>query len=236
MRRVSFVAVLVFVLVCGRLAVAQVDGRAVMDMIHGISVSGTAEVSAAPDIAYVTLGVRSRVKTAAEAVRDNAGAMNRVMEALKRGGIGKADIETVQYSLQPVYEYPQNSPQRLVGYEATNMVRVTVRDLTRVGTLVDATSAAGANVVQDVSFSVRDESTFRAKALALAAQDAKSKAATIATAFGVSLGRLTDVNESGTPVVIPYVLSAESAKASTPISPQQVQVRASLTVTFAIDP
>jgi uncharacterized protein YggE len=84
---------------------------------------------------------------------------------------------------------------------------------------------------------VRDESAFRQRALTQAAQDAKGKAETIARGFGVRLGKLLDVNEAGAPIVIPFVAKAEAGAApGTPISPQQVQVRANLTATYAIAP
>lgn len=207
-------------------------------MMHhnqGISVSGTGEVRAMPDIAYVTLGVRTRADTANLATTRNATAMNRVIQAIRRAGIAEADIETVQYTVQPVFEYPQNAPPRITGYEATNLVKVTVRDLKQVGPIIDAAIAAEANVVQDVSFSLKDEAAARSSALTMAVQDGRAKASVMASALGVRLGPLISATEGSPPVVIPFLARAEFATATeTPISPQQIVVRATVNLVYSI--
>lgn len=200
---------------------------------QGISVSGTAEVQAAPDIAHVTLGVRTRSAQADKAASDNAAAAARVIQAVRQVGIPEKDIGTVQYTLQPVFEYPPNAPPKLTGYEAANLVRVTVRDLSKVGAVVDAAVGAGANVVQDVAFSLKNESEFRARALAKAVEDGRTKARVMAQALDVRLGKLISASEAQAPVITPVYGRAEAA-APTPIIPRQIEVRATVNLVYAI--
>jgi hypothetical protein len=203
----------------------------------GISVSGTAEVGAAPDIAYVVLGVRTRSAQAAEASSSNAAQMQRVIQAIMALDIPQADIETVQYSLQPFYEYPRDGTPRLVGYEATNLIRVTVRNLGIVGRVIDAAVSAGANVVQGTTFALSDESEIRATALTKAVEDAKTKANVMAQALGIRLGVLLKASETVPPIVYPVAARAMEAGApETPIIPGQIQVRATVNLVYAIFP
>ncbi|MBI2844595.1 MAG: SIMPL domain-containing protein [Armatimonadetes bacterium] len=223
-------AVLGFVIVFG----AQIAAFAQTDETHrGISVSGTAEISAAPDIARVTLGVRTRANRADRAAEENAAAMRKVIQALRQLDIAETDIQTVVYTLQPVFEYPRDAPPRITGYEATNLVEVTVRDLGKVGRVIDAAVTAGANVVQDVAFGLKDESPVKQRSLTEAIADARAKAAVMARALEVRLGPLQSATESSAPIVSPLFARAEAA-AETPISPRQIKVRATVNVVYAI--
>jgi len=161
--------------------------------------------------------------------------MQQVTQALRRLTIPEADIQTVQFSLQPVFEYPREGTPRLTGYEATNLVKVTVRDLTRVGAVIDAAVQAGANVVQDVAFALRDEAEVRATALTRAIQDARSKAQVMARALNVNLGRVINATETTAPIVFPPVARAEAGAGGVPpISPGQIEVQATVNVVYAI--
>jgi uncharacterized protein YggE len=213
------------------------DIARIIEATRGITVSGTAEVRAAPDTAYVTAGVRTRDKDAGRAASQNAATMGRVMQSIRRTGIAEKDVETIQYTLQPVYEYPPNASPRQVGFEATNLVRVTVRDMNKVGQVIDAVEPAGANVVQDVAFGLQDESAarVRSQALSKAVDDARSKASVMSKALGVRLGKLISANESAPSIIGPMMSRAEATMAApTPISPQQVVVRATVNLVYAI--
>ena len=213
------------------------EGRRVIGMERGISVSGAGEVQAAPDIVYVTLGVRTRTSQAARAAADNAAAISRVIQAVRQLGVPEADVETAQYTLQPVFEYPPSAAPRLTGYEATNLVRVTVRDLSKVGQVIDAAVGAGANVVQDVVFALKNESEVRAQALAKAIEDGRAKAEVMAQALGVRLGFLVSASEAAAPIVTPMLGRAEAfPSAPTPISPRQIEVRATVNLLYDVMP
>ncbi len=213
------------------------EGPGMMCMTQkGISVNGTAEVRVAPDIAYAVIGVQTQAKNAKEASQANAATMQQVLKAIKGLKIADADIKTTQFTLQPTYSYPQNAPRKLIGYEATNLVRVTIRNLSQVGPIIDAATEAGANVEQNVSFALADESAARNQALADAVADGKEKALTIAKALNVGLGSIVNVQESGGPSFVPVYARAEmlGAGSPTPISPGEITVRANVSLTFAI--
>jgi uncharacterized protein YggE len=188
-----------------------------------------------PDIAYITLGARTRASDAQSAAKNNANVSQRIQQAIKRLGIPDADIKTAQYTIQPVFEYPPNASPRLTGYEATNLIKVTAHDLTQVSSIIDVAVNAGANVVQDVSFSLRNEADVRAKALTEAIEDGKNKAQVMAKALGVRIGRLINASEASAPIVVPYLARSEAGAATpTPISPGQISVRASVNLVYDI--
>ncbi|TXI86857.1 MAG: DUF541 domain-containing protein, partial [Cupriavidus sp.] len=116
------------------------------------SLSAYGETRVAPDMATINLGVQTDAPTAAEALKANGTRMNQVMAALKKAGIAERDIQTSNLNLNAQYAYEQNQPPKLTGYQASNQVTVTVRDLSKLGAAVDATVNAGANTVNGISF------------------------------------------------------------------------------------
>ena len=207
---------------------------AVADTQSGITVTGSAEISVQPDIAFVTLGVSTQDVNAAAAAQSNAGKTSAVIAAVMKLGIAKADIETVGYSVSPIIDYQRNPPVT-TGYSVTNQVRVRATDLTKTGAIIDTALAAGANNVQGVSFTLADDSQPRQKALAEAVRKAEAKARTIAETLHVALGKVVSASESSgfTPRPVEYSM-AKSEAATTPIIPGEVQVSANVTLVFAI--
>jgi uncharacterized protein YggE len=201
----------------------------------GLSVTGTGEVKAMPDIAYVSIGVQTRENTAAEAARTNAEKITAVIAAIKKAGVGQKDIETQRYSVQPAYDYRQNPPT-LLGYDVTNTVRVTVHNLDKIGTIIDAATAAGANNVQGVTFDIENEQALRNEALTKAIQDASSKADAMAAALKVRKGSVLSASESTQPLIRPMLEmgAVRGAAAPTPISPQQITVTSTVQITYGI--
>jgi uncharacterized protein len=235
---IILVAALAALLVCAQqVAVAQ-DADILMRPNKGIFVSGTAEVRVAPNVAYVTAGAQTRAKDAQRASADNAAAMNKVMDAVKGLGITDKDIETVQYTLNATYEYPPNSPPRQTGYEATNIIKITVHDLKNAGKVIDAVVPAGANVVQDIAFGLQDEAAkkVRDEALSKASADAKAKAVLMAKALDVKMGNLISASESAPSFVQPMYSRAEMGISAppTPVSPQQIVITATVNLVYAI--
>jgi uncharacterized protein YggE len=206
-----------------------------------ITASGTSEVSAAPDRAMVSLGAVVEAKQALDAQKQLAQVMQRVIKDIRAQGIPDEKIRTAGLSLNPVYSHPApkagqepDSP-RIVGYRASNTVRVQVDDLERVGGVIDAGIAAGANQLNNLSFDLRDDLKYRKQALQLAAQEARSKAEAIASALNLQLGEVLEIREEGGPAVYPVERRfAASAAAGTPIQPGQVQVNASVSVRFKL--
>ena len=196
---------------------------------HNLSAYG--ETKIAPDMATISLGVMTEGKTAAEAMQANAARMNAVMAALRRGGIAEKDIQTSGLSLNPQYRYVQNQPPQLTGYQASNMVTVTVNDLARIGQAVDATVSAGANQVHGVSFGLKDRTAAENAAREAAVRALQAKAELYARATGHRIARLVSLTEGGggypVPPPMPMMAMAEArmVKQDTSVSPGELNVR-----------
>jgi uncharacterized protein len=212
-----------------------------------VSVTGTGSVYTVPDIAKFSTGVVTEANLSADAMQTNAQLMDSVVSALKKAGIPEKDIKTGRLTLEPVYNYysqPQGSTEKpkIVGYRATNTVTVTVRDLTKVGTAIDAATNAGANKVNGVSFELSDEKSAEVyrEALKKAVSDGADKAKTIGDAAGTGALTLKSISESGTyypqPNYYEYGAAAMDSRSAvtTPVSPgeQKVQATVSMVYTF----
>ena len=207
-----------------------------------ISVSGAGEINMAPDIATVNLGVVTENRDAQEAMRENNETIEAVLAAVRALGIDNDDIRTVNFSMNPIRDWSMNV-SRIVGYSVTNTVRVTVRDIDMVGTVLGAGATAGATVSQGVQFSISDSSVAYNQALALAVQNAQGKAAALATALGRNVGAVISVTESGghhMPVMwadmaMPVPTAAMSADMIVPIETGDLTVRANVQIVFAMN-
>ena len=206
---------------------------------EGITVQGHGEVKVKPDIALLTLTVTTQSTNQSEAVQQNAARTTSLLAALRGAGIAAKDIETQSYTVQPQYDY-KSSPPVLTGYQVQNSVQATVRDLTKVGLVIDKATAGGASEVGGVSFDLSDRAAAQSSALTLAVRSAKLKAGVMADAAGVALGRLLTLTEGGNaPVIRPIyamrVMAAPSPTApETPINDQQIVVTADATLVYAM--
>lgn len=206
---------------------------------HTISVTGDGLVLIKPDVADLSLGVtiqRPKAKDAAQAAAD---AMSKVVDALKAEGIADVDIQTANLSLSPTYDYSTNK-QVLTGFEADNIVTVTVRDLTKAGETVDAAVQAGATSVNGITFRVNDPTAVQAQARAAAMKDAKTKADALAQAAGVNITGVQSISEVSSPVPTPVTFDTRAAagmpaaSVPTPVQPGNIEVDVSVTVTYLI--
>jgi uncharacterized protein YggE len=200
------------------------------------SVRAVAEgvVSAQPDRAEIDIGVLTQAATAQAAASKNAAATQAVLDRLRKTLGSKADIRTTSYSLNPDYRFDQGK-QTLSGYSATNTVEIVSDDLPGIGKVIDAATEGGANQIQQLRFVLKDEKPARAEALRRAAVEARSNAAAMAAALGLKLGRVLMVEQgTGQPSPSPRVF-AKLATAETPIEPQGVEVRATVTLTIAVE-
>jgi len=214
--------------------------------VPALTVSADGEARVSPDEATVRLGVSAQAPTAREAqdqVNRTAGA---ILEAVRRLGIPADHIQTSELNLGPVYGQgrPDREPQepQIVGYQASNVVSVVVEQLDKVGPVIDAGLAAGANRLEGVMFGLRDDRKARAEALTRAVEEARLKADALARALRVRLVRILEVAEGGTAVTPQPFLKAgrmameSAAMADTPVSAGQVGVSASVTVRWEIAP
>jgi len=204
-----------------------------------ISVSGMGRVSITPDVADIRLGViviRPKVKDARAVA---AAQMTRVVAALRAAGIAEKDIQTANLSLQPVYDYSQSgSPPRLTGYQLTNVVSATVRDLDKVDDAVDGAMEAGANTLDSLIFRVDDPAKAEAQARDQAMAAAKAKADAMAKAAGVSIVGVASIAETSSPSPMPYMYEGakalDAAAAPTPILVGTNEVSVSVSVVYLI--
>ena len=203
---------------------------------HTVTVSGSGEVSVSPDVADVILGVQVTRPTVAQAQSAAATAMSSALVAVKKDGVADKDITTVNLSLTPVYDY-SNSAQRLVGQQYSNVVKVTVRDLAKVPSVVDDAVAAGATTIQGISFRLDNPTTVQAQARQLAMQDARAKADALVSAGGVTIKGVASINETTTSTPIYYagaMAADKAAGASTPVQPGTTDVTVTVTVSYLI--
>ncbi len=216
----------------GLLDTGQAEQRA-----KTISVTGTGVVKAKPDRAVLSLSVVTQAESAGEAISENAGKMDSVVKAVRSMGILENQTETSAYSLTPIWDYPKEgvSP-RIVGYTCSNTIRVTVKDLNKVGEVIDAAVKAGANQVSSLQFTISDEAMRQLglNALSLAVKDASSKASTIAAAAGVTLVGPVSISLSGySPYFRSYAFESVMGSVATPIiSPEEVSVTVSVSAVY----
>ena len=207
---------------------------------HTISVSGTGRVVISPDIADLRLGVSITSTTVKDARSSNAKAMTAVIAGLKKLGIAEVDIKTTILSLQPVYDYSSNSSRpRLTGYNLSNAIAVTIRDLDKIGDAIDGALAAGATTMDGVTFRVDDQAAAEQQARQAAMAEAKSKAQTLASAAGVTLGTVASISETVAPIPYPmyYGVMAGAAvgkDAATPVQPGTNEVSVTVAVVYVI--
>lgn len=206
-----------------------------------ITVSGVGRVSVRPDIADLRLGVTITESTVDAARAASAKAQNGVIAKLKGLGIEARDLQTSIISVNPQYDYSQQSaPPRLVGYQFTNLVAATIRDIDKVGDAIDGALGAGATSIDQISFRVADQSAAEAKAREAAVADARARADTLAAAAGVVIVGVAAIAEGGAgPIPYPprFERMAMSAKdAGTPIEAGENEVTATVTVSYLLGP
>lgn len=200
----------------------------------GISVSGTASVSVKPDTASFTIGVETSDADAAKARAANDAAMQKVFDALKAQGVADDDLQTTSYYIYARYN---DSGTKITGYTVSNQVQVKVRNLDKLGDTLGAAGSAGANTAGGISFDVSDRTAAYNQALEQAMAKAQSRAKVIADACGVKLGAATVINETSSyngPVVRQETMAGAAKDASVPVSAGELQVSASVSVSFAI--
>jgi len=203
-----------------------------------LSLTGSGSVQAAPDTGRISAGVVTEGRGAAEAVKANSAAMQRVLDALDKAGIPRKDVQTQGFSLSPVYaERPKRTEvPEIVGYRAENTVGVSVRGVEKVGGVLDQLVAAGANQLGGIAFSVGEPAPLLDEARRKAVADARRKAEVYAAAAGVKLGRVLRIEEEGGLRPEPYLPYARQAAAAVPVAPGQVELAVSVAVSWALEP
>ena len=184
-------------------------------------------------MARVTLGVVTEGATASEAAGRNADLAAAVIAALRNTLGATAEIHTVSYTLNPVYNYPPGGQPTLRGFQATNLVEAVITDLSIIGRVVDAAISAGANNVQSLRLGLKDEEPTRAQALRLAGQRARAKAQAIAEGVQVRLGAVISAEEGYASIYPPMPVDragGATAAATTPVETGTLTIQATVTI------
>ena len=205
--------------------------------LPSITVTGTGEVLVKPDLARVNIGVVTQFESASAGVRRNNEAVEKLLGALDEYGIAESDIQTSNFGVAPQYEYDRSGQApRLIGYRVTNQVRVAVRRIADLGTLLDEVVTAGANQINNVTFAVNEAKSFDDTARRRAMTDAHRKAALYAQEAGVRLGSVLRIEEAADTVAIRQIgFAVDQDAGAVPIAPGQQTLRQHVRVTFAIE-
>ena len=235
----AFATVLALALCAAGGALAQ---EATPERPH-LSVVGEGEVSAAPDMAVVTLGVVSEAETAREALVANSQAMSEIAAALRQAGIEGRDLQTSGFFVEPRYTQPrpveQGEPRapEIAGYTVRNNLTVRIRDIARAGALLDRAVELGSNYVTGISFTVADPKPLEAEARRGAVADAEAKARLYAEAAGVALGPVILIEERADEFEPPRPMMSRAIAAEAadvPVEAGEITFRAQVRVEWAL--
>jgi uncharacterized protein YggE len=159
-----------------------------------ITATGEGKVYVTPDIAYIYIGVHTESDSVGSALSDNNSQAQAVANTLKELSVDPKDIQTSAFNVSPQQQFDKNGQPTKTVYVVDNTINVTVRDLSKLGAILDAVVKSGANNITGISFDVKDKATAIAEARKLAIQDGKSQATDMASAAGVTLGDLQTLN------------------------------------------
>ena len=203
-----------------------------------LNVSAQAEARRVPDIATISAGVVTQAADGNTAMRQNAEQMAKVMAAIKAAGIADKDIQTSGISLNPQYRYAENEAPSITGYQATNTVSLKVRDITKLGKVLDSLASQGANQINGPTFQIDQPEPVYDEARLAALKKARDRAETYAKALGLSVRRIVSISEGGggfRPVPM-MAMAAPRGKMEmdTAVSPGETEVSVSLDVVFEL--
>jgi uncharacterized protein YggE len=210
-------------------------------LLDTVSVAGTGRVRLQPDRFSFTVGVQTQAPTVEEAVNENNARVSAVTAALKKAGATPEEIQTSGFSIYPQQDYQQGRLPQLIGYQVSNNVTVTKKQIGEAGRLLQAAIAAGVNTSSGLTFSVSDPTRGRDQGLRAAFADARSKAALLASAAGRTLGQALAITEGTEPNVMPRpmrgVVQSMAMKAEVsevPVESGTDELTFSVSVVFAL--
>jgi uncharacterized protein YggE len=203
-----------------------------------ITVSGTGKVTLTPDIAYISIGVNTQNASAKDAVAENNTQSQAVITTIKGFGIADKDIQTTNFSIYPQQQFDANGKQTGVIYVVNNVVYVTVRDLTKLGDLLDSSVSSGANNINSIQFDVADKTAALTQARQAAVAEARKQADELTKATNVSLGQVQSIsyNDTTAPITIQYAKANVLAPApsSVPVQSGSMEISTTVTIVYAI--
>ena len=209
------------------------------EVTRTLTVNGSGKVYLTPDMVYVTIGVHTEGENAVKTVADNNASTQEVIDVLKGMKIDEKDIQTTNFSINPQKEYDQaGKPTGKVLYIVDNSVYVTVRDLSKIGDILDATVKSGANSINGIQFDVADKDKALSDARQAAVKDAYTKAQELAAAAGVSLGAVQTISEytsnGPTPMYDRAAAPMAAAAGSVPVQAGQMLLTIEVNIVYEI--
>jgi uncharacterized protein len=204
--------------------------------LRTITVTGTGLITVTPDIAYINIGVHSQNASATAATADNGAKAQAVIAAIKAAGVADKDIQTTNFSISPQQQYDKDGNMTGIIYMVDNVVYVTVRDLTKLGGLLDASVTAGANSINSISFDLADKTDALTQARTAAVTNAKQQADELTSATGVTLGSVQTISyyDNTAPVTIQYSRADLGAGGGTPVQAGSMQISTTVTIVYEI--
>jgi hypothetical protein len=200
-----------------------------------INVSGTGTISEKPDMGRVNLGIVTEGVSANESQSKNNEISTKIIDSIKATGVNEEDIQTIEYSINPIYKYEEGKPPIITGYQTVHMLNINVYDIEKIGAVIDAGTTAGANRVGGISFGIKDTKSLELKALEEAVKDARKKADTALAAEGEKVIKLISMNV-GNEFSPPMPIRDKQGVASespTQLMPGQLQIVVTVSATFS---
>ena len=241
-RRTQHLARLLLSVLAGGAPAAALTQPAPQPPLSSIRVTGDARVTAKPDRVQIDIGVTTRAAQSQDAASQNAHDVDSVLAAVRKAGGSAASLRTISYALSPNYRYhPKEGEPTIEGYTAVNVVQVTLDELGKIGAVIDAATQAGANHVQGIQFTLRDQDAVRAEALREAASRARAEADVLAAALGLKVLRVLTVEEQS-PRVVPVRVYGGAPRAmataapATPVEAGTLEVTADVTLSVEVGP
>ena len=206
---------------------AQANGN----VVRQITVIGNGQASGTPDQASVQLGVQSNAQTARAALDDNSTKMNALIAKLKELGIDAKNIQTSNFNVSATYG---DNGQTVTGYQVSNTVSVTIKDVSKASDLLDQVVSAGANSIYGINLTIADPKALESKARDAAVADARVRAEAMAKAAGGSVGEVLSISETiNSPAPVPMMMAAADSaagKAAPPVQAGEQQINAQIQI------
>jgi uncharacterized protein YggE len=203
-----------------------------------LNIASEAEAKRVPDVATLSAGVVTQATDGDTAMRQNAQQMEKVMQAIRGAGIAEKDVQTSGITLYPQYVYKEGQSPRITGYQASNTVNLKVRDLTRLGKVLEVLASQGANQINGPSFEIDKPEPVYDEARIAALKQAQARAGTYAQSLGLRVRRIVSISENrgggGRPMPAMRMQAMAADAASPPVSPGETSLSINLDVTFEL--
>ena len=202
-----------------------------------ITVTGTGKVTLTPDIAYISIGVHTQNASAKDAVAENNSQAQAVITAIKGSGVAEKDIQTTNFSIYPQQQYDNEGKPTGIIYMVDNTVYVTVRDLSKLGSLLDSSVSSGANNISSIQFDVADKTEALSQARQAAVNDARKQADELTKATNVGLDAVQSISyyDTSAPITVEYAKADMAVGgASVPVQAGSMQISTTVTIVYGL--